>query len=206
MNRLTLLCVAVLLVPAQSFAQSGRSQDPDWPCQQIKVPELSLASVWSGPEVKSDDTGWRDNPAVTQAVQQLAPRRVPTEQANAVIRDFAQQAGDQKQAQLMQLLVGLFSVLNQERSSVLLGLDRFGGRQKQLALEIRADNEQLRAQQADATSDPKLIQQMTQKLLWESEVFQDRRQAIRYACEVPSKIEQRLFALAHQIQQEVVSH
>ena len=32
-------------------------QDPDWPCQQIKVPELSPAAVWAGPpsaEAKTD--------------------------------------------------------------------------------------------------------------------------------------------------------
>ena len=33
--------------------------------------------------------------------------------------------------------------------------------------------------------------------------FQDRRQAIGYACDVPAKIEQRLFAIARQIQQEL---
>ena len=42
---------------------------------------------------------------------------------------------------------------------------------------------------------------MTQQVTWKAEMFQDRRQAIGYACEVPGKIEQRLFALARQIQQ-----
>ena len=41
---------------------------------------------------------------------------------------------------------------------------------------------------------------MTQRVTWEAQVFQDRRQALRYACDVPSKIEQRLFALARTIQ------
>ncbi len=203
MIRLVRLAVAVLFVPAPAFAQ--RTQDPNWPCQQIKVPELSLAAVWSGPAVKSDDPGWRDNPAVAEEVRKLAPRRVPTEKAAMLVKDFAQRAGDRKQPQLLQLLVGLFSVLDQERNSVMTGLDRFGGRQKQLAVEIRDDNEQLHALQADPKSDPKLVQQMTQKVMWEAEVFQDRRQAVSYACDVPSKIEQRLFLLAHQIQQEVAS-
>jgi hypothetical protein len=47
------------------------------------------------------------------------------------------------------------------------------------------------------------VQQMTQQVKWAAEVFQDRRQALSYACEVPTKIEQRLFALARQIQQEL---
>jgi hypothetical protein len=104
---------------------------------------------------------------------------------------------------LLQVLVGLFNVLDQERDSVMSGLDRFGVRQKELAAEIRGDNEKLRALQADSTSDPKAVQQLTQQVTWEVEVFQDRRQALSYACDVPGKIEQRLFALAHQIQQEL---
>ena len=65
------------------------------------------------------------------------------------------------------------------------------------------DNEKLRGLQNDPAADPKAVQDMTQKVTWEVEVFQDRRQAISYACDVPGKIEQRLFALARQIQQEL---
>ena len=86
---------------------------------------------------------------------------------------------------------------------MMAGLDRFGARQKELATEIRADNEKLRALKNDKTSDPKAVDRMTQQVTWEVQVFQDRRQALSYACEVPSRIEQRLFALARQIQREL---
>ena len=42
-----------------------------------------------------------------------------------------------------------------------------------------------------------------QQVTWDAEVFRDRRQALSYACDVPGKIEQRLFALARIIQQEL---
>ena len=193
----------MLLVPTLCLAQPRGARDPDWPCQQIKVPELSIAAVWSGPSVDPGDTAWKDNSAVVDLVEKLAPRREPIDHAQSLVHDFAQHAGDQKQTQLLQVLVGLFNVLNQERDSVMTGLDRFGGRQKELAAEIRSDNEKLRALQTDSTSDPKAVQQMTQKVTWEAEVFQDRRQALSYTCDVPGKIEQRLFALARQIQQEL---
>lgn len=133
-------------------------------------------------------------------VQETAQRRMPIEQAQQRIQAFAAQAGDQKQPKLLQLLAGLFSVLDDERSSVIAGLDRFGGRQKELAAALRDDNDKLRAMQTDAKSDASDINQMTQKVTWEAQVFQDRRQSLRYACDVPGKIEQRLFALAHTIQ------
>ena len=194
---------AMLLGPVACLAQSRGARDPDWPCQQIKVPELSIAAVWSGPAVDQGDTAWKDNPAVVDLVDKLAPRREPIEGAQTLVRDFAQRAGGQKQGQLLLVLVGLFDVLNQERDSVITGLDRFGGRQKELAAEIRADNEKLRTLQADPTSDAQAVAQMTQQVKWEAEVFQDRRQALSSTCDVPGKIEQRLFTLARQIQQEL---
>ncbi len=133
-------------------------------------------------------------------VRELTQRRVPIEQAQNKLRVFAAQAGDHKQPKLLQLLAGLFSALNDERTAVIAGLDRFGARQKELAAELRNDNAKLRAVQADPSSEASVANQMTQLLTWEAQVFQDRRQALSYACEVPAKIEQRLFALARTIQ------
>ncbi len=192
---------AALLTPALALAQPHR--DPDWPCQQIKVSEISVAAVWSGPPVDPHDDRWKDNPAVVDLVDRLAPRREPIDRAQTLLHDFAEHAGSDKQAQLLQVLVGLFTVLDAERDSVMTGLDRFGARQKQLAADIRADNEKLRSLQNDVTSDPKSVQQMTQQVTWKAEVFQDRRQALSYSCDVPGKIEQRLFAIARQILQEM---
>ena len=198
--------VAILALAAALSAPTivtAAVRDPDWPCQQIKVPALSLAAVWSGPSVEPRQTVWQDDQPVAALVQKLVPRRMPIEEAQSLVHDFAQQAADQKQQRLLKLLAGVFSVLDTERDSVMAGLDRFGGRQKELAAEIRADNEKLRALQAEPAADPNAIQQIAQQVMWEVELFQDRRQAISYACDVPGKIEQRLFALAHQIQQEL---
>lgn len=194
---------AAFLAPALALAQPPGERDPDWPCQQIKVSEISLPAVWSGPAVDPLDTTWKSNPTVADLVEKLAPRRQPIDRAQALLREFARHAGEQRQPQLLQVLVGLFNVLDQERNSVIAGLDRFGRRQKELATEIRGNNEKLRALQTQSASDPKAVQQMTQQVTWEVEVFQDRRQALSYVCDVPGKIEQRLFALAHQIQQEL---
>jgi hypothetical protein len=200
MTRCVLVAIA-LLIPVVASAQSPGKRDPNWPCQQIKVSELSLASVWSGPPVEPNDDHWRANAAVTELVDKLAPRRQSIDQTQTLIEAFASHASADKQAQLLQVLVGLFNVLGTERESVIAGLDRFGARQKELAAEIRSNNERLRALQSDPTADPHAVQQLTQQITWQVELFQDRRQAISYACDVPGKIEQHLFALARQIQQ-----
>ena len=165
------------------------------------MPQLSLASVWSGPSLDAQQDDWREQARVADLVHDIAQRRVPIEQAQERIRAFAEQAADQKQPRLLALLAGLFNVLNDERSAVVDGLDRFGAHQKELAATLRGDNEKLRAMQADPASDAGDVNQMTQQVTWEAQIFQDRRQSISYACDVPGKIEQRLFALARTIQQ-----
>jgi hypothetical protein len=193
-----LVLAASLLWTATVYAAPPGPRDPDWPCQQIKVPQLSLASVWSGPPVPDD---WRQDQQVTDLAQTVVQRRLPIEQAQQSVREFARQAGEQKQAKLLELMAGLFRMLDDERSSVVAGLDRFGARQKELAAQLRDDNEKLRVMQADSSSDAGDINQMTQRITWEAQIFQDRRQSLSYACDVPGKIEQRLFALARTVQE-----
>lgn len=194
---------AVLWTVAAAVAAPSGPRDPDWPCQQIKVPQLSLASVWSGPPVDQQPADWQQNHAVSDLVHEVAQRREPLAQAQAKIHDFAQQVNGHRQQELLQLVTGLFSALDEERSAVISGLDRFGARQKQLAAQIREDNDKLRKLQADPASDAGEVNQMVQRVTWEAEVFQDRRQALSYACDVPGKIEQRLFGLAKVVQGEM---
>src|SRR5688572_20731988 len=87
------LGVAILLplaAPAsvRPGALPGRA-DPDWPCIQRKVPELSAVSVWSGPPVDEALTRWEDDPEVAALVEQVVSRRMPLEEAVAAVSDFA---------------------------------------------------------------------------------------------------------------------
>jgi len=44
---------------------------------------------------------------------------------------------------------------------------------------------------------------MSNQLIWETRIFEDRRKVVRFVCEVPTTIDQRLFALGRVIQQEM---
>ena len=55
-------CWSVAMAVAIELALRGVSlaadpRFPDWPCGQIKVPEISVAAVWAGPSI--DDAGER---------------------------------------------------------------------------------------------------------------------------------------------------
>jgi hypothetical protein len=105
-----------------------------------------------------------------------------------------------KPHELSLLFAGVFDVLNRERVTVMSGLDRFGQRQKVLAANLRQEGEDLRAAQAASPPDDTKVAEMTQHLVWNQQFFETRRQSLRFACEVPTIIEQRLYGLAKAIQ------
>ncbi len=203
---MTMRCALMLTlmlagVPRIAAAAMPAQADPDWPCQQIKVPELSVGTMWNGPTLDPVMRTWSQDSDVAALVRQIAPRRIPVEQAQAEITAFAQRAGPTRQQRLTMLMAGLFDTLGQERASVMAGLDRYGRRQRAFADEIRADNAALQARQSDKAADPSKLAQEVAQLNLELRVFEDRRQTLSYACNVPTTIEQRLFALAQTIQQ-----
>jgi hypothetical protein len=83
-------------------APPGQS-DPDWPCQQIKVSHLSLAAIWSGPPPAQQQEDWRQDQPVADLVRETARRRLPIEQAQTEIHDFAQRNARQKQLKLFEI-------------------------------------------------------------------------------------------------------
>jgi hypothetical protein len=191
-NSVALLALALAVVPIDARAASP---DPDWPCQSIKVGSLSLASVWDGPAADAFLAHWSDDADVASLVQHVVPRRVPLQEAQAAIRGFAAGLGERRNERLLMLVAGLFDTLNQERSIVLAGLDRFGRRQRQLADSIHADMARLRRQPQDAST------QLQDQLGWEVRLFEQRRQSAATACNVPTVIEQRLFALVRTVRE-----
>jgi hypothetical protein len=195
-----IVAALLLVATARGVAAAPRGVDPDWPCQQVKIGELSVASVWTGPAIDGATTNWRQSEAVAALVGAVTQRRLPIEDAAQRIADFARAAGEARPTQLVLAFAGIFEVLNAERTKVVSGLDRFGQRQKALAENLREDGETLRAAQASEPQDEAKIAELTQHLLWDQQLFEQRRQSLRFACEIPATIEQRLYALAKIIQ------
>jgi hypothetical protein len=169
--------------------------DPNWPCEQIKIDHLSLATMWGGPPLGNFLNDWQEYPKAAALAERLAQRRVPIAEAKAGITSFAKAAGDQRETELLALVGGLFSLLDQERFAVIQGLDRFGARQKSYAAQIRGEATTLQEAQDAANPDQEKISKLGEEVSLDMRVFADRRSMISYACFVPDEIEHRLFEL-----------
>jgi len=203
MRLLAALCVllAVVGLVDRSFAADPRY--PDWPCAQAKVPEISLAAVWNGPALDDAASRWKDNAKVSALVPRLAARRTPLDEAEKIITEFLSDSATQKSETGKLLFAGLFDTLNAQRSSVMSGLERVTRKQREAADKIRTDTMALQALQDAPTPDQAKIDELGNQLAWETRIFEDRRRVIKFVCEVPTAIDQRLFALGRVIQQEM---
>ncbi len=200
MNSRAMWAVAsLLLLQASSSAIAADKRYPDWPCHQIKVPELSVAAIWPRPLADTANNPLAETPGVAALVADLAARRTPIEQAEKQISAFVTGAPAEKEAKASFLFAKLFEALNIQRSQVMNGIERAYRRQKDFAGKIRADMTALRALQ-DANQDEARLQDTLRQVEWETRVFDERRKTLTYACEVPVAIDQRLFALARAIQ------
>ncbi|ERF81927.1 MAG: branched-chain amino acid transport system permease [Bradyrhizobium sp. DFCI-1] len=191
------------MVLSSQVATAADPRYPDWPCQQAKVPEISLAAVWAGPPLGDAETKWRDDPKVSALATKLAARRIPLEDAQKQIAEFLQSAAADKANAGKLLFAGLFDTLNGQRASVMNGLERVMRKQREAAEKIRDDTIKLQALQDATPPDQAKVDELGNQLVWETRIFEDRGRVVKFVCEVPTTIDQRLFALSRTIQQEL---
>ena len=173
---------------------------PDWPCQQLKVPGISIASVWNGPSISDIDKSKPVDPEEADLVARLAARRTPMEQAQKLIRDYVTGTAEEKQQKAKMLFAALYSKLDAQRDQVMSGIERFSRKQKAMAEDIRESAQKMRALQDQPNADPSQSEQLANQLTWQTRIFEDRRKTTSYVCDVPVLIEKRLFDLAGAIQ------
>jgi len=183
-----------------SAARAADPRNPDWPCVQVKVPELSVAAVWAGPPLDDVGRAWEDDAQVKDLVARLAARRLPLDEAQKTATEFLA-GSDAKQAKAKLLFAGLFATLDRLRAEVINGIERYTRRQREFAEKVRAETLKLREMQDAPNADQKQVEALAEQVEWDTRIFEERRRTINYVCEVPVLIEQRLFALGRTIQQ-----
>ena len=196
-------CRCIVVVVAACWTQSVFALDPrypDWPCQQLKVPGIAIASVWNGPSIEIGDAAKPADATQAELVSRLAARRTPIEDARKLIADYVVGTDAEKQQKAKTLFAALYSTLNAQRDEVMNGIERFSRKEKSAAGDIREAAQKLRDLQDKPTADPAQIEDLTSRLAWQTRIFEDRRKSTSYVCDVPVLIEKRLFDLGSAIQ------
>ncbi len=194
---LILVIAAARLAPA-AVAAGG---DPDWPCVQRLVPEISGAMIWAGPPLDPVARTWDDDPAVRNLAAELAARRTPIEEADRQVEEFAATLDPEvKDDRLTALFAGVLETINRDRASLISGIKRFARKQQGLGEQIQQANVALRELSGEASTEEQARRMTLQEERdWARRIFDEREDSLVYLCEQPVLLEQRAFALARQI-------
>lgn len=195
-----LLATAVLQSGLVSPAAAA-GEDPDWPCVQRKVSEISPAQVWNGPALDADADSWRSDDALAELSATIASRRTEMADAKTKIADFADAAGPDRNRRLTLLFAGILAHINDERSSIMAGIGRYARRQHVLAEKIAGEAAELDKlpPQGGTADEVAHRQELTEAQEWDTRIFRERERSLRYVCELPTVLEQRAFTLGREV-------
>ncbi len=187
----------------ETFAADPADAAVQWPCAQRKVPTISGGTIWSGPSL-DEGKDWEEDRTVAELAQKLASRRLPLDQVDPLVADFAKEAGKDKDKKLTELFVGTLDVINGNRTEILEGIMRYARGQERLAERMRKEADAISEKMSDVQGPTGIA--ATEKnpdFAWDQRIFKERRQALTYVCETPTLLERRAYEVAKRIQAQL---
>ncbi|MDE1149910.1 MAG: hypothetical protein PW843_25445 [Azospirillaceae bacterium] len=197
MRSLVLILLTTLLAAGTARAQALQT-DPDWPCHQRLVPQLTGATYWSGPALP-DHADWRADKRVAPVVLAITPREVPAEDGAKDLARFADKVPKGRRAILYpKAFAGIVEEVNRQRTEVIDRIRDLARRQRDMGDLVSHATTELQALPAD-TADAAQQQQraeIVQRRGYLIRNFEEVERTIRYSCEVPVDLEARLGSYA----------
>jgi hypothetical protein len=180
-------------------AQPRVETPPDWPCVQVFVPTLSAASIWAGPPVDDYLKTWTENRDIASLAARAASRSVPEDEATQAVDSFAEGVKTDREQTLTMLFAGIFDEANRTRSKAIEGIRRFSRAQQEQLRNMNATIAELDLARAQNPQDAARIKELTEKLVWQRRIIEERHRSLGALCEQPVIVERRLGALARTI-------
>ena len=200
---LAVVLALAVMIPATSGRTADRA-DPDWPCIQRLMPELSAATVWDGPAIEGSLKSWQDRLAVRELVSRVAARRTTLDEAEKSISTFARTLEVDKEATLTAVFAGVFATINGDRAQLIAGIKRYARNQRLLADKIRGLTAEMEALRVKGTPESEARrQQLHEQWAWDTRIHDEREKSLKAVCDQPVLLEQRLFVLTRAIRAEL---
>lgn len=170
--------------------------DPNWPCQQPLVQNMTAAMIWSGPPVdKAGD--WHADPSVSALVGHIAPRNVSAKDGEAAIQAFLKSLKGDRKKRITLAFAGLLDETNDQRSEVIDRIKDMAERQRSLSdivnrLSLQVGTLPPEEQRTPSPEHKELVDRWT----FTTQAYTQMQQTMRYACEIPGQIDSRMGAYA----------
>jgi len=190
--------VGLAAASADGAAQGSSEQNPDWPCEQALVAEVSAAVVWDGPSIDALGQNWRDDPDVLALVELITEPQATEAQAQQAVDAFQSRMKPADKDRMLTLaFAGVLETLNHDRSRLISGINRYSRDQARRAQALGEElDEMIGLEQDTSESARQRLEALKKRLELEQRIFDEREQTIPYLCLRPVSVEQRLGFLA----------
>ncbi len=182
--------VTLLLTQFSGSAGATDFSDPDWPCIQRKVENLSASLIWPAPITRAPLT-----PAAKDLAAMLSLRRVSLDEAEVHVRDFVEKSAPVDGQLLGNVFLAVFDNIADTRKRLIAGIARYS--RKQIALSSRIEGSRTEMAKLAGEKDPDFdrIDKLEEQMDWDERIYRDRAQALTYVCETPVLLEKRAYAI-----------
>ena len=191
MIKIIFLLLSLFFISNNIFAQPpGKEKNPDWPCIQVLIEELSWGSIWTGPPLDENSSKWIDDENLSALAKKLMNRKTKENEGIGELKKYIKKNNSPNQ--LTKLFHALFDTTNEiwrKRTAKLLN---FGKRQRLTSEKISVKLEKIKQLSKDPNLNKDEIQKLEQEKFWDIRRFEDRRNLSDPLCDQPRFYEKRL--------------
>ena len=168
----------------------GQEKNPDWPCIQVLLEELSWGSIWTGPPLDERTTKWKENEELRLLAIKIMDRKTKEEDGIAELKKFMTKNNSPEDLTL--LFHSLFDKTNEIWKNRTQKLKNFGKKQRLTSEKIARKLEKSKILLENPEANKEEITRLEQEKFWDIRKFEDRRMQSDYLCEQPRFYEKRL--------------
>ena len=191
MKKKIIFIIVLFFIGSNAYAPPpGKEKDPDWPCIQVYIEELSWGSIWTGPPLDDNSSKWSDDEELNLFTKKLMNRRTKETEGIKELNVYIKK--NKSPEKLTKLFHGLFDRTNdvwKKRNTKLLS---FGKRQRLTSEKISSKLAQIKELSKDFDNNKEEIEKLEQEQFWDIRRFEDRRALSESLCEQPRFFEKRL--------------
>jgi hypothetical protein len=173
---------------------AAQEVDPEWPCIQRLISEVSPAVMWPVPVEDGMKAQYRSDTRIRALAETLGDIETFTDAQQQSISDYSDSIPEsQREQQLTLLAVGVVDVSNRVRQNYIRGIKRYT--RQQIAISGQIENTLNEISELEGQANAEASQEILEKretLRWHERVYDQRERSIQLLCEEPVELEQQL--------------
>ena len=189
-KKISVFLILFFLVKSIFAQPPGKERNPDWPCIQVYIEQLSWGSIWTGPVLDENSSKWINDEKLSSLAEKIMKRNTKENEGIKELKKYIKKNNSPEQ--LTKLFHALFDTTNiiwKKRNEKLLN---FGKRQRLTSEKISTKLGKIKKLSKDYESNKDEIQKLEQENFWDVRRFDDRRALSDSLCEQPRFYEKRL--------------